>query len=316
MLSRPRFVGLLLVLYLLCGLVPNSRAQEGDGSLLLEGWSRPFLDEESPSPAAGLSTARPLSPWYVDVETALLGNVAIQVNDELYRVESDHALYLSPRLFVGYRFESGHSVRLTVRDLVEVGNLRRSSSLGGGGPSGSTFSVNWFDLDWVTREMAPLDGWRLQAEAGCRVVFRYQQWCYEDPFQRYRSRHTYFGAGPHLGLSSRLLLGDSGWDLYGRADGAVTFGGGESRFDYELRQLHLTGLVVPPFRHRDGHGEIQFDLSVQLGLMKRWEGDRCGFGLGFGVQAEVLSWGNLEDRNFGTLGLVNVGPFARCEVDF
>ena len=61
--------------------------------------------------------------------------------------------------------------------------------------------------------------------------------------------------------------------------------------------------------------EFQFDLNLQLALVNRWDWRGCAVGFGAGVQADVLTRGALSGE-FSTYGLVNVGPFLRCEIGF
>jgi hypothetical protein len=81
--------------------------------------------------------------------------------------------------------------------------------------------------------------------------------------------------------------------------------------------LTYGGFVVDvPTSISNRTSELQFDLGLQLGLMKRWQLERCSVGLGVGVQADVLSMGDLGGGDFNLFGLVNVGPFLRLEIGF
>jgi hypothetical protein len=62
-------------------------------------------------------------------------------------------------------------------------------------------------------------------------------------------------------------------------------------------------------------GEFQFDLGLQLALTRRWEWRGRAVGLGLGVQADVLTRGPLSGE-VSSFGLVNVGPFLRCEMGY
>jgi hypothetical protein len=253
--------------------------------------------------------ARQQTRWYADGEMAVLFNTAVHFNGEFTTIRDNNAFYLSPRIYLGRRLESGASVRFTYRNLTEVGYV----GAGYDSPdwsSSSTFTTNWFDLDLVSREYAPLRWWRLQCELGGRFVFHHQSWTDRSSFSRYDSRQNFFGGGPHLGLMSHVLFGESGWALYGRADTAVSFGGGEATFRYQ--PIDFPGW---PSSERESFSAVQFDLGLQLALVRRWEwrGRAVGFGAGF--QADVLSRGNLEGE-FNSYGLVNIGPFLRLEVGY
>ena len=182
----------------------------------------------------------------------------------------------------------------------------------------NSFSTNWFDLDYVSREFAPLDCWRVQWEAGGRFVYRREDWWTQSSYYRTDSNQDYFGGGPHLGLTSHVLLGRSGWALYGRADTAVTFGGGTANFSYGPRQPQQPdswGWVDSPRSERQTFGECQFDLGLQLGLTHRGEWRGRAIGLMAGVQADLLTRGSLSGE-WNTFGIVNLGPFLRLEIGF
>jgi hypothetical protein len=269
-----------------------------------------------PACPALFDPARPPSPWYADAEMAVLFNTAVHFNGTFGTVDHDNSVFVSPRVFVGRSFDNGSSVRFTYRNLTEVGHLNRYDAASDGWSSESTFTVNWFDLDYVTREYAPCDWWRLQGEAGARLVYRHDGWTDQSVYSRYEYRHNYFGGGPHLGLTSHVLLGDSGWALFGRADTAVTFGGGDEVSRYQPLLTYGGFVVDVPTSLSNRTSELQFDLGLQLALMKRWQLERCSVGLGLGVQMDVLSRGDLGGGDFNLFGLVNAGPFLRCEIGF
>jgi len=144
-------------------------------------------------------------------------------------------------------------------------------------------------------------------------VYRRTAWWRESDYSRYDSSGSYFGGGPHLGLTSRWLLGSTGWSIYGRADSAVTFGGGEAKYGYQRNQDVWGG--DSPRSESDSLSEFQFDLGMQLGLTNRTEWRRSMLGLTVGVQLDVLTVGNLKGK-VNTSGLVNAGPFLRLEIGF
>ena len=84
---------------------------------------------------------------------------------------------------------------------------------------------------------------------------------------------------------------------------------------YRPRQPDPWGSVVP-WSHRVSVSECQFDLGLQLALVRRWEWRGRAVGFGAGVQADVLTVGSLGNGPFPAVGLVNVGPFVRCELGF
>lgn len=320
-MSRLWFVGLLPALGLLLGHAVACMGQSA---------SSPLAPVEPPpsgvAPTTNNETAtvegapplfgpiRPVSPWYLDAESALLVNVAMHFNTSVSSVGGDNAVYASSRLFLGYGFESGGSIRLTYRNLTEVGRLGWDGS-GDGWSADTNFNANWIDLDFVTREYCLRPGWNVQVEAGARFATRRSGWEYQGQNLREDYTQTYYGGGPHLGLVSRCCLGCSGWTLFNRADTAVTFGSGKMKYNYTPLQADLATFGLPTMR-ADSHGECQFDLNLQMGLMNRWELERCAVGVGFGVQAEVLSMGALDHDYFDMYGFVNVGAFLRCEVNF
>src|SRR5262249_53105299 len=159
--------------------------------------------------------------------------------------------------------------------------------------SGQSFTTNWFDLDYVSREYAPADWWRLQWEAGGRIVYRHQCWWAESPYSREDTSDNFLAGGPDVGLTSQVLLGNSRGVISGRAATAVTFGGGQSTYDYRPRQPDMYWGWDVPRSERASFSACQFDLGLQLALLKRWQWRRYDLGLGAGVQADVLTLANL-----------------------
>jgi len=259
--------------------------------------------------------ARPPTRWYVDGEMAVLFNVAYHYNEHFGSIPSNNDVFLSPRIFVGRRFGNGGSVRFTYRNLTEVGQLGATSEPSGDRTSGNSFTTNWFDLDYVTREHAPFTWWRVQYEAGVRIVYRREAYWNQSPYYRSDSSQDYVGVGPHFGLTSNWLLGQSGWAVYGRADTAITFGGGDAIYSYIPRQSNPWGWVESPRSERSSTSECQFDLGLQLGLSRRGEWRGRAIGLIMGVQADVISRTNTVG-SVNSFGVVNVGPFLRCELGF
>lgn len=299
----------------------------------------------TPVPVVPPAEAAP-SPWHVDAEFAVLFNVAMQRDGYLYSpvaltssvaqtglstsmpmiwpgpsAKDNNPVFVSPRVFVSYDFGECGSARLTYRNLTKAGTMNNAE----GWPyadwsSRRTFTVNWVDLDYVSAEFAPADGWRLRCEAGGRFVHSYNGYRDESPYWRGDTTFTYFGGGPHLGLTSNCRLGDSGWDLFARADAGVTFGGRDAEYRSEAKSLPYqdVALTIGPYTYRTSTSAYQFDFNLQLGTMRRCQLAGYDVGLGFGVQAEVLSFGTLDNGGGspGTFGFVNVGPFLRSEVLF
>lgn len=261
-------------------------------------------------------TARPQTRWYADGELAVLFNTHLHFDGDFGSVQDNNSVFLAPRVYVGRRFAHGGSVRFTYRNLTEVGTTGDEVTTYGDWSSESTFTTNWFDLDYVSREFAPTSWWRFQLEGGGRMVYRYQCWGSEDTYSRYHSSQDFFGGGPHLGLTSNLLLGRSGWALYGRADTAILFGSGEVKSSYEPRRAYPGGWVQSPYSYKSSFDEYQFDLGLQLGLARRWEWRGRALGVCGGFQMDVLTRGNLNGGEHHTFGFVNMGPFFRCEFGF
>ena len=96
------------------------------------------------------------SRYYAAAEAAVLFTAAVHFNDQFAAVGKDTSVFLSPRVSVGRLFDDGDAIRLTYRNLSEVGRTGKSYVLSGNWRDGNSFSTNWFDLDYVSREFAPL----------------------------------------------------------------------------------------------------------------------------------------------------------------
>jgi hypothetical protein len=291
---------------------------------LFAGASRPAVAQDFPPPEPAVETsppgdacptpfltARKPTPWFADAETAVLFRAFHHVNDHFDRIDRDlETIAVSPRVYLGYRFESGDAIRFSYRNLTEW-QLQQDRT--GYAKSDRGLNVNWFDLDLVTREFAPLTCWRIQAELGGRFVYNHQWYDIDSDWANSEFRSDYFGGGPHVALTSNLLMGESGWSLYGRADAAITFGGVWNK---------QTTVYRPPYDYlgnddwTSSSSAAQLDVDLQLALMKRWQTERCGFGFGVGVQADLLTMFRWDEDNSGSFGLGYVGPFVRFEADF
>lgn len=290
------------------------------GAVLFAAHAVPARGQDAPPAEPGpadpglFGPARPPTPWYADAEIAVLFTTAVHFRGQFATVRDDNPVFVSPRVFLGRRLADGGAVRFTYRNLTELGRLGPAEGPDGDWASGDTFTTHWFDLDYVSREYAPLSWWRLQAEFGGRLVYgRIASW-YRTPDARTDSSETYFGGGPHAGLTSHWLLGRSGWALYARADTAVTFGRTETTNRHQPLQPD-EAWWDPPQSDRASRGAYQFDLGLELGLAKRglWRG--LALGLVTGVQADVLTRGSTGGE-FDASGVVNAGPFLRAEVGF
>jgi hypothetical protein len=145
-------------------------------------------------------------------------------------------------------------------------------------------------------------------------VYRDQAGWGQNPFARTDWADNLVAGGPHIGLTSSWALGQSGWVVFGRADGAVSFGDRTVRQDFQPSQPDPWGQLVPR-SDRSSFGASQFDLSLQLGFGRRWQWRDWDVGLTAGIQADALSVANLRGA-FVAAGLVNVGPFLRWEINF
>jgi hypothetical protein len=272
------------------------------------------VDPGVPDGPGRFEVVGPVSPWYADAEFAVLFTGAVHFNEHFAAVTGDSPVFLSPRVYLGRDLEIGGSIRFTYRNLTQVvfpgyGNVGEPDF-----SSGQSFSTNWFDLDYVSREYAPLDGWRLRWEIGGRLVYRHQGSWYQTSYTREDYSDNFFAGGPHFGLTSQWDLGRSGWYVYGRADTAITFGGGTTVDNYQPRQTDPWGYDVPR-TDRMSYDACQFDLGLQLAVGRRWQWRGRDVGLAAGVQMDVISLANMRGE-FAAFGFVNVGPFVRWEMRF
>lgn len=303
----------LLVLCLLAGPPAVCRGQGGSPPPPSALGEAPVGVEALPVLPPPEAAAEP-APWYTYAEFAVLFNTAVHLNAEVFSVRENNPVFVSPRVFLGYELDGGGSVRFTYRNLTDVGTLNRRASEPGTS-WGRTFTVNWFDLDYVSRDHELLRGWRLNWEAGGRFVYFYTGDSFDTPFSRSDYRSSYFGGGPHLGVTTRCPLGESPWSLFGRADTAITFGGGprESRYQYWQPDWLQAS---EPRTWRSSFSGYQYDLNLQLGLVRNVQLGAFEGRVGLGAQLDVLTFGDLGRHGSDAFGLINVGPFVRGEVAF
>jgi hypothetical protein len=266
---------------------------------------------DSVGPAGPAAVPVPTPSWYAGAEVAVLFTAATHYNEHFFAVRGTPAEFLSPRLYLGYDLDGSGSVRFTYRNLTQVDYPDGPIP---GWASGQSFTTNWIDLDYVSPEYAPTDWWRVRWEAGGRLVYRHQDWWFQNSYARTGAAENFVAGGPHIGLASVWMLGQSGWVAFGRADSALSFGDRTVTQDYQPLRPDPWGLGMSR-SDRASFGASQFDLGLQFGLGRRWQWRGRDIGLAAGIQADVMSFANLHGE-FAAVGLVNVGPFVRWEINF
>jgi hypothetical protein len=131
---------------------------------------------------------------------------------------------VSPRLEIGYRLPTGFGgFALSYRNLTAQGS---QGVIGADGPGTLTsrLNANVADLDWVSNEWVPWQGWEMRVRVGLRYLNVYYDSQASEPFAEAAAGSTVFDQrttnstwvlGPHAGVDVRRRLGTSGLALTG-----------------------------------------------------------------------------------------------------
>jgi hypothetical protein len=143
---------------------------------------------------------------------------------------------VSPRATFGYQFDYGGAVLATYQYLGDSARVERDLSFLEAGAVvriSAAIDLHWLDLDYRTRGFVPTPWWRLHEQLGGRLLFQDHEFHGESPFNYYHTTDHFFAGGPHLGLDSAALLGDTGLTLFGRADMGFLFGEHTFKYRYD-----------------------------------------------------------------------------------
>ena len=251
------------------------------------------------------------SGWYAGADvTALWPSVHLNFTGN-GRLDLDATA--SPRAWLGYQFEQGGSVRLTYRNLSSSGNFLFALPDGGGSQEVDVdLDAHWVDLDYVSRDYVWCGSGRFAWELGGRFTSRDLDAKAADFSGLFAVKTSYLGGGPHFGLDTAWLFGDSGLALFARFDGAVTFGEDRSRPGIQTPGPFAIDLSLPS-QHRS---EVEGDLVVQLGVSWTRSYPTSWLHVAGGVQAEGWAFRHEDPPLFPSHGVASIGPFLGVEVGY
>jgi hypothetical protein len=260
---------------------------------------------------APFDRASPWCGWYAGGEAAVLWPSADIHFTGTGRL--DLGATVSPRVWLGYRFEQGGSIRLTYQNLISSGDNFVSLEDGSQQDIHLRTDVHWLDLDYVSPDYVFLGSGRFTWEAGGRFTFRELGARATDASGTISTDTSYFGGGPHLGLDAAWLFGDSGWAFFSKLDGALTFGGDTSHSHFQLSDPWSPGIASLPRQHRS---EVEADGTVRLGLSRTHTFSRGWLRADGGIQVEGMGLGRKDCGDFPYRSVGAAGPFLGMEVGF
>jgi hypothetical protein len=254
---------------------------------------------------------QPWSGWYAGVDVAVLWPSLDLHFTGNGRLDLDAAA--APRAWIGYQFEQGSAIRLAYRNLDSSGHfLFDLPNEGAQQDLNVDLDLNWVDLDYVSPEYALFCNGRLSWEAGGRFTSRDLNVRAEDFSGAFSVKTRYLGGGPHLGMDTAWLFGDSGLALFGRLDGAVTFGKDRSRPEIQTAGPFVVDVSLPS-QHRS---EVEADLVLQVGVSWTRSYQSSWLHVAGGVQVEGSSFRREDPPLFPSHGVASVGPFLGAEVGY
>jgi hypothetical protein len=232
----------------------------------------------------------------------------------------------TPRFELGYRFPNGFGeLRLSYRfldttgsDIVRVGDLGSASQRG-------RLALNFFDLDFGTRQFSLGPDWEMRTAVGMRyataffdsqVTFLNPVSVQEMPFgtgpftrlsQTEAVHNRYFGAHGVFEVGRRLWV--PGLTLFGRLEGAGMYG----RVHQTFKETFVESPGFTQIRVTNGVGSPM--LATQVGLsydVPNW--NHCRFLIGYQFEMWWQFGRGDNDLSFGTLD--DQGLFLRAEFNF
>ncbi len=233
---------------------------------------------------------------------------------------------VSPRFELGYRLPDGWGeVRLGYRFLDTTASDTIVLPQLGPAARNARLDVQFADLDYATREFALLPGWEMRTAVGLRYanVFFDSQAAFLEPtavqeipyglapftrLSEYESLSTWY-IGAHAILEVGRKLGDSGFTLFGRAEGSGLFGRTTQTFTERFVEapgstgIRVSGNLGAPI------------VAGQVGLsydVPQWHHSR--FLIGYQYEAWWQFGRGDNDLSFGTL--TDQGLFLRAEFNF
>ena len=249
--------------------------------------------------------------WFAGVDVGLLRPRVRLENPSC--VDSDLNWTVSPRGILGYRFDCGGAVQLSYQNLTSHGNMDLEIPAFGTQTLNADLNANWADLDYVSREYAPTTHWRLQWELGARIMDRFLGLQAADPSGSLGAGSTFVGAGPHFGGSTSWLLGESGWAIFGRLDGAMVFGSDR----WHVASAPAISYPALPLGFAKRRGETETDMNLDLGVS--WTTCVTSYWLRFAGGLEVEGMAFEKEDKYGLYpfrSVVSAGPFLRCQIGF
>lgn len=217
---------------------------------------------------------------------------------------------VEPRLDVGYRLGSGFGEFLiSYRFLVTEGS---QAATGPDGPAGlkSRLNLNVVDCDYASREITLFPEWLMKWHFGVRYMSLYFDSQEGEPFAEAAAgsgifasgvSNSYWGIGPNWGFDLARRLGDTGFSIVMRADGAILLGRIRQGFFADSTALMPAGgLLSGEARFSSSQAVPMFDARLGIG----WKSDPCSrMALFAGYEYE--HWWNVgRESSIGSYGHV------------
>jgi hypothetical protein len=330
---------------------PDAACEDNNGTLL---HGDPFLDP-SRHPAPGFFASAEANILVPSFNNRLQGPVTVPGLGSMMVIVPTATLpwTVSPEFRIGYRLPQGFgSFALTYRFLFDQGTSGTPGVVSTGqpnivallgltppaptlptGPGGITsrLNVNIIGIDYQTEEYSLGPNWDIRFTAGAWIVTNYFDSRIAGTLLEERVSSNEVGAGPHVGLELwRWLSGQPGHGLalYGKTEGAITFGRVQQNFEANVLGpggVPIVGgankLTSDPFAV-PGNGGNQYApiLRTQFGVTwaPGWANDRLRCSGGYDFQG--WWWvGRLPGPtgNSNTLGsgstMITNGVFLRAE---
>jgi major outer membrane protein len=271
---------------------PDVLYEDNNGPLLI---GDPFLDPGRYPPPGCFANVQVsiLSPHY---KNELFGAVTVPgVGTTVVQLPTATLPWTaSPQFRVGYNFSQGAgAIALTYRFLVDQGSgIIPNFDAAGGAALNSRLNVNVVDIDYLTREYGVGPLWDLRWTVGARIVSNYFDTRAQGALVEQRVSNFAFGAGPHAAMELWRWLEQPGRGLalYGKADGAFTFGRMEQNFEenFLANGVPVVGgasRIVATSNASPGNGASQWMpiVHVQAGVtwVPTWGRDSLRFSGGY-----------------------------------
>lgn len=249
------------------------------------------------------------------VENGLTNSVTVAgITDQVRLPMAPQDWTGSPRMELGYRLYQGAGEVLFSYRTLSTDGISEVPNFDVLGPADlhSRLDVNVFDLDYGSREFSLGPAWEMRWLAGVRIAGVVFESDATGLAVGQRTRNSFWGAGPHLGLEVWRRLGQSEVAAICRIEGATLLGEIHQTFDEVF--FDQAGVPVLGGATVVHQTQIVPTVTTQLGL--GWTPAWSCHGLRFSGGYQFEKWWYVGEIGASRGELTMHGLFLRADFNF